>query len=49
MRQPTPPAMPGLPVLGNLLAFNRDRYGVFQGRVAPAPDFGLVQEAQDPR
>jgi hypothetical protein len=27
MRPPTPPAMPGVPVLGNLRKFNRDRYG----------------------
>jgi sterol 14alpha-demethylase len=30
MRHPIPPAMPGLPVLGNLLEFNRDRYGLLQ-------------------
>src|SRR5215471_11351740 len=24
----TPPAMPGLPILGNLLTFNRDPYGL---------------------
>jgi hypothetical protein len=30
MRHPIPPALPGLPVFGNLLEFNRDRYGLLQ-------------------
>lgn len=30
MRQATPPTIPGLPVFGNLLEFNRDRYGLLQ-------------------
>ena len=42
MRQPTPPAMPGLPVLGNLLEFNRDRYGLLQrGYDTLGPIFSL--------
>ena len=30
MRHPTPPALPGVPILGHLLEFNRDRYGLLQ-------------------
>jgi sterol 14-demethylase len=42
VRQPTPPAMPGLPVLGNLLEFNRDRYGLLQrGYDTLGPIFSL--------
>ena len=42
MRQPTPPAMPGLPVLGNLLEFNRDRYSLLQrGYDTLGPIFSL--------
>jgi len=42
MRQPTPPALPGLPILGNLLEFNRDRYGLLQrGYDTLGPIFSL--------
>jgi sterol 14alpha-demethylase len=42
MRPPTPPAMPGLPVLGNLLEFNRDRYGLLRrGYDTLGPIFSL--------
>jgi hypothetical protein len=38
----TPPAMPGLPILGNLLAFNRDPYGLLQrGYDTLGPIFSL--------
>jgi hypothetical protein len=39
MRHPIPPAMPGLPVLGNLLEFNRDRYGLLQRGYDPSALF----------
>jgi sterol 14alpha-demethylase len=42
MRPPTPPAMPGVPVLGNLREFNRDRYGfVPRGYDTLGPLFSL--------
>ena len=42
MRQATPPALPGVPILGNLLEFNRDRYGLLQrGYDTLGPIFSL--------